>query len=391
MANDLKYRNILYDTSIQLGPYPEEKLKRVDAPTTRIVGEIERRDYREMALAKGVRGDYGEKVAEGGKRFTVCEPIGASLVSMQKHLNEMRDNQIAAQKAPLPDNPLAVTRHIKSLGYFLGADMVGVCKLPKSAVYSHDMEGNEISADYKYAIVFIARKDEKTSNASCGYDWIFDPLSFAVYQKLACQTEVTANYIRRLGYKADPSNMYTYLTLMPQLVLEAGLGETSRMGIILNPFLGGNFKSAAVLTDLDLVPDKYVDFGLQDYCERCSICADQCPAGAISKGKKEIFNGYETWRMDERKCTTFDYLNKKGCVCGRCTKICPWHVTDGNKPEDFKDWDGSIEWLHKRADRQAAWLKENDYTDPRESTHKWWFDFERIDGVLTIPKTSELL
>ena len=61
-----------------------------------------------------------------------------------------------------------------------------------------------------------------------------------VTRRLALQTEVAANYIRRLGYDAAPSNMKNYFTLMPQVVLEAGLGEVSRMGIILNPFLGAN-------------------------------------------------------------------------------------------------------------------------------------------------------
>ena len=135
-----------------------------------------------------------------------------------------------------------------------------------------------------------------------------------------------ANYMRRLGFEAEASNMNRYMTLMPQIVLDAGLGEVSRMGIILNPFLGANFKAACVLTNMELEIDGYIDFGLQEYCSKCTLCAQQCPSGAIARGPKTLYNGYYTWKLNSKACSDFDVLNKEGCVCGRCTKVCPWHV-----------------------------------------------------------------
>lgn len=132
--------------------------------------------------------------------------------------------------------------------------------------------------------MFAARKDSRSLSASNGWDDIVSPLSHQVYQKLALQTEVTAGYLRRLGIDAVPSYMRSYLTLMPQIVLDAGMGEVSRMGIILNPFFGCNCKYSAVLTNLELEVDGYVDFGLQEYCGRCTICAEQCPSHAIPRG-----------------------------------------------------------------------------------------------------------
>ena len=55
---------------------------------------------------------------------------------------------------------------------------------------------------------------------------------------------------------------------MTPLIIEAGLGEGSRLGIALNPFVGASFKAAAVLTDLPLEVDKPIDFGLQEYCKK---------------------------------------------------------------------------------------------------------------------------
>jgi NAD-dependent dihydropyrimidine dehydrogenase PreA subunit len=170
---------------------------------------------------------------------------------------------------------------------------------------------------------------------------------------------------------------------MPQVVLDAGLGEVSRMGIILNPFLGCNFKSACVLTNMELETDGYVDFGLQEYCGRCTLCAEQCPARAITKGPKTLYNGYYTWKLNSKLCSDFDVLNKEGCVCGRCTKVCPWHVP-GSEPGDFAEWDGSAEWLEARADAQRERVVASNYVDPTEATDKWWFPLDEVDGKLVL-------
>ena len=383
----LKYRDILYNDE-QLGPYPDHKLKRVDKPTSRIFGEIKRRDERENALALTHRGDYGPEVQRAAPRMTVREPLGAAFINVQLHINAIEENPVTPVKAPLPENPRVVARHIKSLGYFLGADLMGICELPQSAVYTHDIRGNPIDVHYKYAVVFACSKSMPTVNASNGYDWVFDPVSFQAYQRLACQTETMANYIRRLGYEAKASNQMKYVTLMPQLVLMAGLGEVSRTGIILNPFLGLNHKTAAVLTDLPLEIDKPIDFGLQEYCQNCTICADQCVVKAILYGDKVQYNGYETWKMDERKCASFCVLNKYGNICGRCAKICPWNRPNST-PRDFESWDGSIESLYLDVDRQAEKIKRDGFVHQTERTRKWWFDFEEIDNEYVIPETTK--
>ena len=191
-------------------------------------------------------------------------------------------------------------------------------------------------------------------------------------------------YLRRLGFEAEASNMNRYRTLMPQVVLDAGLGEVSRMGIILNPFFGCNFKAACVLTNMPLQIDGYIDFGLQDYCGNCALCAEQCPARAITRGPKTLYNGYYTWKLNSKACSDFDVLNKEGCVCGRCTKVCPWNRPDLG-PADFAQWDGSLEWLHKTVDDQAERNRANGFVDPRERTDKWWFRLEDRDGEVVTP------
>lgn len=386
MANDIKFRDILYDDR-QIGPYPSDKLKRVDGPTINVhVGPHVRPDARDSAMGRAMRGEFGERVQKMAPLMTVTEPIGAALTSVQRHVNTIRNNPVAEKIAPIPDAPRVLARHVKSLGHFLGADQVGICETPEWAVFTHDDTGAEITKTYKYAIVLLARKNLDTAACSSGYDWIFDPVSFQAYQRLGVQTETMANYIRRLGYEADVSNMFTYQTVMIPLVLMAGLGEASKMSSVVNPFLGSNFKAAAVLTDMPLEIDKPVDFGLQEYCARCTICQDVCPTKSI-KGNKTVFNGYEVWEISVKGCQSFNVLNTEGCVCGRCSKNCPW----GGAPEDYAEWDGSVEWLHAKTDAKAKKLREAGFKSPREETDKWWFDLERIsteDKTLKIPDTS---
>ncbi len=80
--------------------------------------------------------------------------------------------------------------------------MVGVCRLPQSAVYKVDYDGNPVEADYQYAIVVLNVKDTDTIRASCGREWIDDPVSFQVYQQCGLQCLNLADYICRLGNPA---------------------------------------------------------------------------------------------------------------------------------------------------------------------------------------------
>ena len=377
---DMKYREILTGDR-PLGKYPLHLLKRVDLPTTKYVGEIGRRAPEETAFSRASSGEYGENLADLSEKFHGREPVLASFATLQAYIAEFELPPVAAEKAPIPEDPHILTRHIKSFAYFAGADMVGICRLPQSALYLATKEGETIDCNLKFAIVLLNTKPRETIRSSYGREWIDDPTSFTAYQKCACQAQVMAGYIRRLGWPAETSIFDKYMTLMPQLIIEAGLGEGSRMGIALNPFVGSTFKASAVLTDLPLDVDKPIDFGLQEYCSGCRICAEQCATQSISFGDKEIYNGYETWPIKYRNCMTGVLTNKYGNICERCAKVCPWNRPQ-SRPEDFLDWDGDPGFLHDSVNSQAQRLRANGFREPEEYTDKWWFPLSYVDGSL---------
>ncbi len=395
MNYKLPNRDILYNDQ-QLGPYPDHLLKRVDKLTVDVPGPVQSFKHGDAASARVLRGEFGEQAQKGQQRLVTKIPIGAAYLDIRTNhinINTSVQNPVAETKAPLPNDPRVIARHLKSLGYFMGADQMAICQVPEGCLFTDYPDGRPINSeleDCKYALIFVKRKHFPTTIASDGRDWIFDSCSHQVYQPLAGMTDTVADYIRRLGYNAIASNQNNYVNLMTPLLLHSGVGESSRLGIALSPFFGANFKSACVLTDLPMECDKPIDFGLQEFCRNCTICADSCPCKAISYTKEYVpYHGYMSWGMNFERCSAGGAMNQDGSVCGNCTRTCPWNRPD-SMPEDFKDWDGSIEWLHERANVRAKYIRDHDLHDESELTQKWWFDFEDVhgDGKLTIPKNT---
>jgi len=363
-----------------------EKLPRVDEPTTAIRDRIHRVDPREAGSFKGVRGDYGPFAAKEMLRAISKYPIGAVMKDMTVYMAPRADGDVLPAKAPLPDDPGIMSRHIKRLGYFLRADIIGICRIPEYAVYRNDKEGNPVELNHRFAIVIVIDQEYDTMRGSTGYDWISGPQSYVAYSTSAFIASMMADYIRKLGYPASAQHVGNYQVAMAPLLLWAGIGEMSRMGAsVLNPFLGTRFKAAAVTTDLPLVPDKPVDFGLQAFCRVCNKCAIDCPAQAISMGDKVLYNGYETWRHDEERCTKFRFTHQHGSSCGRCIKVCPWNKPKGRIHD-------MVRWMARKMPWTDRFLVKMDTIfgyDKQDIEKKWWFDMEEIDGVMRLPKKNK--
>lgn len=383
MQKQLSYSEILTGNT-QLGPYPMERLTRVDKPTTKITDNIERIDEREHGWNRGKRGDYGDFAKKEYMRFSMKYPVSRGLIEMLISLIPLVDGEVASNQAPLPQPPEILRRHIKSLGYFLRADVVGICQLPQWAVYSYDKEGNPVDLNHKFAIVILIDQGYKTMKSSTGDDFISCSQSHISYATSGFIASIMANYIRRLGYPARAHHAADYQVVVPPLLLLAGIGEVCRAGIVLNPFLGTRFKAAVITTDLPLEPDKPADFGLQEFCQKCMKCAIECPSKAISMGDKVMHNGYEIWRFDEEQCTKYRITNQNGSACGKCIKVCPW-----NKPRRWTH--DVVRWMVKHTPFLDKLLVKMDDVwgyGKQDIRDKWWFDLEDIDGVIQIPRKS---
>ena len=376
--------------------FPVHKLTRVDRPTTVInEGKIQRVRERQAGFCKASAGDYGPKLQREFRRFVPKHPVSGALAWMRNNMRPFVDGMVAAHQAPVPNDPAVLARHIKETAYFLRADAAGVCELPQYAVYSHkfdfmnpDAGEVPVELNHKYAIAVLIDQDYRTSHATSGSDWISNAMSMLSYSTSGFVAIILAEYIRRLGYPAKAHYAPFYDIVVPPILLLAGLGEMSRIGdCVLHPFLGPRFKAAVVTTDMPLQPDKPIDFGLQDFCSKCKKCARECPSGAISDGNKEMFNGYEKWPVDIKRCTGMRVGNQRGSGCGTCIKVCPW-----NKP--YTAFHRTVGWAmrHSALARSLAIWGDDllGYGKP-DYSKKWWFDLEDVngDGILTIPANKK--
>ena len=366
------------------------RFRKVDTITSEIVGTPERLDFRDRGFVKIAKGGFGKTGQREMFRMGGKYPLLHSMMTgIGTVLWPIRDGEVYPTKAPLPSDPAILSNHIKSLGYFLKADFVGVCELPQWALYSHDQEGNAIECTHKYAIVLISEWDYETMSASSGHDWISNCESFLTYHHSGHMACVMASYIRRLGYPAranfQSGGMAAYDMAVSPLVALAGLGEISRASWALNPVIGGRFKAAVVTTDLPLRPDKPIDFGLQSFCKTCKKCARECPSRSISDSDTTVeHNGYMWWEVDMDRCTKYRVMNQNGCGCGRCVKVCPWNKAPGLM-HDVVRWA-----IRKTPAANPMWVRFDDLLGygKEDRRYKWWFDLEECKGSHRVPPRS---
>jgi reductive dehalogenase len=362
------------------GAHAFEKLKRVDTPTTYIDEDrVARVPKRTDMFARAQFGDMGKKqqqAASGGwyarkspTAFAQRRLLGA-FVLLQDGATDTVDVR--------PSDPVANAANVKAATYFLGVDAVGISRCPAWTWYSHDATGAPIAPPHDQAISMIIDQGYETMEGASGDDWISVAQSMRAYLRFSLLGGVIAKQIRRLGYKAKAHSVMDGEVLQPPLLLLSGLGEVSRIGeVILNPLLGPRLKSGVVTTDMPMAHDKPIDFGLQSFCESCNKCARECPAGAITAGPKRMFNGYEIWKSDSQKCTTYRITTEGGAMCGRCMKTCPWNLEGIFKEKPFR-------WAAMNMPKAAPVLAKLDDTlgnGGLNETKAWWWDLElKEDG-----------
>lgn len=377
-AKNARNRDPYRKRDFRNGPHPFETLKRVDEPTTYIDrANVARVPKRANMFARSMFGDLGRAAQENAKNgnyvrkaasaFAFRPSLGAFVLLQDGDIGDVHPSTLDA--AHNADN-------IKGALYFLGMDAVGLSECPDWTYYSHDAAGTPITPYHKNAISMIVDQGHETMEGASGDDWIACAQSMRAYLRFSLLGGVLAQHIRNLGYSARTHTVMDDEVLHPPLLLLGGLGEVSRIGeVILNPFLGPRLKSGVVTTNMPVAYDKPIDFGLQTFCESCNKCARECPSGAITAGPKLMFNGYEIWKSDSQKCTTYRIGQKNGAMCGRCMKTCPWNLEGLFAEAPFRwaamNFPGSAKALAKLDDKLG--------NGEINTAKKWWWDLEMVD------------
>ena len=372
-----------------LGAYPMEQVKRVERPTTLILDdEVPRVPKRAAFFERALRGDLGPKAQRERRRFATKHPTSYGLARPIGALMAQQDGETKDVDTSGHGDAAANTRAMKSLSYALGADITGICEVPRHAWYSHKSDGTPIEPYHRYAVVMLIDQEFETMEGASGDDWISGAQSMRAYLRGAEIAGMMAELLRGLGFPARPQTSADSDVLQLPCILWAGLGEMSRIGeLVLNPFLGPRSKSVILTTDMPLVPDKPIDIGLQYFCSHCWKCARECPCDAIPWGDKTVFNGYEIWRIDAERCARYRLTNTRGSACGRCMKTCPLNkvvTADGPLLTRVASWFGvNALWAKPFLVPIAVWLDDRFGNGRRNLIKKWWLDPE-VTGKATV-------
>ena len=145
--------------------------------------------------------------------------------------------------------------------------------------------------------------------------------------------------------------------------------------MLITPEYGPRVRISKVLTDLPLVPDEPIEFGVIEYCEKCKKCAQYCPSQSILWGARTTepndmsnASGELKWPINAESCFAFWARNEGSCM--NCIRVCPF-----NKPTGWLH--DMVRWMIKHTPWLDSFLVKMDDLfgyGKQEKAGKYWAD-----------------
>jgi len=262
------------------------------------------------------------------------------------------------------NDPQAVTRDIKKVAIHYGASLVGICKLDNRWVYSHTYKGEglmgapgdtpvvvgeskplEIPEEFQYVVIMAFAED---------YDllkyyptWIAQSATSLGYAEMAITNAHLSTFIRNLGYEAIESGNDIANSI--PMAMQAGLGEIGRNGLLISPEFGPRIRLSKVLTNLPLIADSPIEFGVTEFCGACKICAKMCPSQSILYGERTTepnnvsnVSGTLKWPINAETCRK--YWGQVNRPCTTCISCCPYNKPDTRFHRTVRWFTDHVRW-----------------------------------------------
>lgn len=304
-------------------------------------GQGERFNQKDTAFNIAHVGGYGPDV--GKKRWALQsrDPFAGIYWTLCMGMRGQAEGKVNPVKQT-GFTPEQITREIKKIARYAGADLVGITRVKEDFTYKENFSYEKsrleigpavtvpVDLKHRYAIAFAREMS---------YDRIQNTLTDRneeslgeigkTYFELAQIACAVAAYIRQLGYSARAHHIRNEQVFHVPHAVDAGLGEQGRHNYLITRQFGPRVRLSSVTTDLELVEDKPVDIGVQDFCENCRLCQINCPSQALA-AEKALVRGYRKWPQEQEKCFLFWVTGGNTMGCTLCLKVCPW-----NKPRSF--------------------------------------------------------
>ncbi|MEC7762082.1 MAG: reductive dehalogenase [Pseudomonadota bacterium] len=252
-----------------LGPYPLERLARGPMPDLARVPRDPVLSYH--------RPDHPESIVNAMGEF-------------QAMMDAIRDGIVNRAPSQVPADLVERANHVKAMGYFNDASMMGVGPVPAAARLATPRQNLDIDrlahalrtrqtktlatgidfimADLKesieappsgidgqdHCIVFLIEHWRDPKPGEPGSDWIIDAQDHRAALRATELAMVTANYLRLMGFEAKAHSVTSSDVDLNTLGVAAGLLSVEDAGIVA-PWLGPRFGLAAVTTNMAMAHD----------------------------------------------------------------------------------------------------------------------------------------
>ena len=298
------------------------------------------------------------------------------------------------------------SRAVRHAGLFLGASLVGVAEMNPLWLYRDIMSPNGEDRERTIPVHRTEDRFERTPDAwyipesmnrvvALAFEEDYYGISNSPgrlasastgngYSRMAVTSGQVADFIRGLGYRALPAGNGVGLSI--PIAIDAGLGQLGRMGLLVTPKYGPRVRLAKVITDMPLIPDSPIDFGVTEFCEACKLCADDCPSESVTDGPRT----WEGTSISNNPGTLKWYTKPEGCYdfngfsCSNCKRVCPF-----NKPNNswlHRTIRGMIQGRMVSADKVMVKLDQaSGYGLQTEDTEFW-----RLDGSKSITAREKM-
>jgi ferredoxin len=142
--------------------------------------------------------------------------------------------------------------------------------------------------------------------------------ALSAYGELEDRLVALSEWLRERGYRARPET-FEGESLFIHYGVAAGLGQLGLNGQLLTPHAGSRCRINILTTDAPLEFDHPVDYGLEGVCNKCQVCVQRCPVGAIPNQRKP-HRGVTKAKLNTKRCLPI-ILQTSGCSI--CMKVCP--------------------------------------------------------------------
>ena len=276
----------------------------------------------------------GEDMRKYGDYYKLIEAWSGSWGTSEPVTQPPEISDFHMGRRPIPDplpfkSPKHASELIKKVSHHFGSSMVGIAKLNPDWCYNHSLRGSKDRGSYvvpkhwKYVIAIGVphQWEQVESNPNMG-------TSFDAYSRSTIAARRLETYIKHLGYAARRhSPMDGYDLVAVPILVDTGLGQQGRHGIVITPETGSNFRVAFITTNLELEVDEPIDIGVEDFCKTCKICADICPSQSISHAETNegmTTRGYKHWEINQTSCFNYWMQSMGGMGCRLCLIACPY-------------------------------------------------------------------